>query len=134
MIRRPPRSTLFPYTTLFRSHEAVHGTAHTPRIIDFFVRLGGRFRTNGPGDRVPAKAGNHARARRLGSGAGTHSIPNLVLALLYSGLFANARMDNRLRGHELRAAAGPASMLHTKHVQRQRLRADGNKAILADDA
>src|SRR3712207_7203972 len=24
MIRRPPRSTLFPYTTLFRSHEARH--------------------------------------------------------------------------------------------------------------
>src|SRR5260370_20780600 len=24
MIRRPPRSTLFPYTTLFRSHDAVH--------------------------------------------------------------------------------------------------------------
>src|SRR2546430_12586852 len=24
MIRRPPRSTLFPYTTLFRSHE-IHG-------------------------------------------------------------------------------------------------------------
>src|SRR2546425_8179499 len=25
MIRRPPRSTLFPYTTLFRSHHAVDG-------------------------------------------------------------------------------------------------------------
>src|SRR2546427_3675866 len=25
MIRRPPRSTLFPYTTLFRSQQAVHG-------------------------------------------------------------------------------------------------------------
>src|SRR5690554_7324799 len=25
MIRRPPRSTLFPYTTLFRSREAQHG-------------------------------------------------------------------------------------------------------------
>src|SRR2546429_1730573 len=25
MIRRPPRSTLFPYTTLFRSHEAPRG-------------------------------------------------------------------------------------------------------------
>src|SRR3712207_7329400 len=25
MIRRPPRSTLFPYTTLFRSHPAVGG-------------------------------------------------------------------------------------------------------------
>src|SRR5438445_2228476 len=24
MIRRPPRSTLFPYTTLFRSHEVEH--------------------------------------------------------------------------------------------------------------
>src|SRR2546426_6870877 len=24
MIRRPPRSTLFPYTTLFRSHRPVH--------------------------------------------------------------------------------------------------------------
>src|SRR5256885_7222338 len=29
MIRRPPRSTLFPYTTLFRSHEA---RGHIPRI------------------------------------------------------------------------------------------------------
>src|SRR5256885_13302399 len=26
MIRRPPRSTLFPYTTLFRSHERVGAT------------------------------------------------------------------------------------------------------------
>src|SRR3989442_3388208 len=26
MIRRPPRSTLFPYTTLFRSHEFVRGS------------------------------------------------------------------------------------------------------------
>src|SRR2546428_8934758 len=25
MIRRPPRSTLFPYTTLFRSGDGVHG-------------------------------------------------------------------------------------------------------------
>src|SRR2546426_5581897 len=28
MIRRPPRSTLFPYTTLFRSHERVQGAGH----------------------------------------------------------------------------------------------------------
>src|SRR2546427_8092114 len=27
MIRRPPRSTLFPYTTLFRSREAAQGSA-----------------------------------------------------------------------------------------------------------
>src|SRR3712207_8790059 len=31
MIRRPPRSTLFPYTTLFRSAE---GAPHAERIVD----------------------------------------------------------------------------------------------------
>src|SRR5258708_16702873 len=32
MIRRPPRSTLFPYTTLFRSRsESRHGTAQNPK-------------------------------------------------------------------------------------------------------
>src|SRR3989442_6175639 len=31
MIRRPPRSTLFPYTTLFRSHDvAAHGRPREP--------------------------------------------------------------------------------------------------------
>src|SRR5437660_6860468 len=30
MIRRPPRSTLFPYTTLFRSLDAVGGQEHPP--------------------------------------------------------------------------------------------------------
>src|SRR2546428_5997685 len=31
MIRRPPRSTLFPYTTLFRSHGIRPGLAVSPR-------------------------------------------------------------------------------------------------------
>src|ERR1039458_10424042 len=30
MIRRPPRSTLFPYTTLFRSSESQHYDSNTP--------------------------------------------------------------------------------------------------------
>src|SRR3712207_8985138 len=30
MIRRPPRSTLFPYTTLFRSGPADHDRGHVP--------------------------------------------------------------------------------------------------------
>src|SRR5260370_20319889 len=30
MIRRPPRSTLFPYTTLFRSGRAAHGHDRRP--------------------------------------------------------------------------------------------------------
>src|SRR2546427_1232273 len=37
MIRRPPRSTLFPYTTLFRSHHTARGrsTPHTMIIPPF---------------------------------------------------------------------------------------------------
>src|SRR2546422_1621030 len=37
MIRRPPRSTLFPYTTLFRSHEA----SRLHRDLAVFVLGGG---------------------------------------------------------------------------------------------
>src|SRR5256885_7080199 len=33
MIRRPPRSTLFPYTTLFRSHEAAVGERNDARLV-----------------------------------------------------------------------------------------------------
>src|SRR2546421_3341525 len=32
MIRRPPRSTLFPYTTLFRSHKKNHSYSHATRV------------------------------------------------------------------------------------------------------
>src|SRR5438105_9048384 len=33
MIRRPPRSTLFPYTTLFRSQQVAPPVRHAPRGI-----------------------------------------------------------------------------------------------------
>src|SRR5437763_8810381 len=33
MISRPPRSTLFPYTTLFRSRTAVSQEGHVPRDL-----------------------------------------------------------------------------------------------------
>src|SRR6266513_4502173 len=35
MIRRPPRSTLFPYTTLFRSPAAAREQGHDPRQRTF---------------------------------------------------------------------------------------------------
>src|SRR5256885_13307494 len=38
MIRRPPRSTLFPYTTLFRSRGTIHGRNETAGR-DIVVRL-----------------------------------------------------------------------------------------------
>src|SRR2546426_9221624 len=44
MIRRPPRSTLFPYTTLFRSLESRPGHAHgayradvSPRVLGYVL-------------------------------------------------------------------------------------------------
>src|SRR2546426_6745823 len=58
MIRRPPRSTLFPYTTLFRSQGPVHagGAAHRGRP--------GRERRTGrclaPG-RASRRSGRHPR-------------------------------------------------------------------------
>src|SRR5260370_26526925 len=38
MIRRPPRSTLFPYTTLFRSAHCVHGLAVGRRHVGIAER------------------------------------------------------------------------------------------------
>src|SRR5438105_8684749 len=51
MIRRPPRSTLFPYTTLFRS--VAHGLAHG--LADVAAHLGAGF---------PAHVGDRDRGDR----------------------------------------------------------------------
>src|SRR5437870_8302539 len=42
MLRRPPRSTLFPYTTLFRSHELFHTAtvlAHDVIVMSPLIEL-----------------------------------------------------------------------------------------------
>src|SRR2546422_10563205 len=48
MLRRPPRSTLFPYTTLFRSHEiretgvpCIHFGTGTSGFLESFAAAGG---------------------------------------------------------------------------------------------
>src|SRR2546426_4775918 len=44
MIRRPPRSTLFPYTTLFRSHPAENNAEEDrQRRLDDHLNLADRF-------------------------------------------------------------------------------------------
>src|SRR2546430_11900932 len=46
MIRRPPRSTLFPYTTLFRSfHVVFTDEPMTPRIVWLFSMVLGHSRS-----------------------------------------------------------------------------------------
>src|SRR5438876_4277810 len=45
MIRPPPRSTLFPYTTLFRSHRMTRREHEAQEIVaDVIVERGGRLR------------------------------------------------------------------------------------------
>src|SRR3712207_7185492 len=56
MIRRPPRSTLFPYTTLFRSDEEVH----PPVVVD----VGG----DGP-ERLAGRGGDARLGAHVGEGA-----------------------------------------------------------------
>src|SRR3712207_8896679 len=66
MIRRPPRSTLFPYTTLFRSEDAA-GIAGGE--VGFAVAGEVSCGADGGHD-VPAAAGSDAGAVAAGAGAG----------------------------------------------------------------
>src|SRR3989442_9621506 len=62
MIRRPPRSTLFPYTTLFRSGQEHRGSgAQLDRALSHPERLGG------PGAARPAQGSGDRKSTRLNS-------------------------------------------------------------------
>src|SRR3712207_8707398 len=61
MIRRPPRSTLFPYTTLFRSLGEQGGLGLAVQVAG--NRIGGRGLAAGGGRRRPAaRGGRHVAA------------------------------------------------------------------------
>src|SRR6266542_3644124 len=61
MIRRPPRSTLFPYTTLFRSHWRRDGSAPTDRAPR---ATGSAARTTRRSRAQPSRLDQRDRARR----------------------------------------------------------------------
>src|SRR3712207_7233508 len=71
MIRRPPRSTLFPYTTLFRSlREDLADDARGPRAEDQLPAPRGAWRQRPPG---AARAGRAHGARSGGERASRRS-------------------------------------------------------------
>src|SRR5699024_12846352 len=43
LLPRPPPSTLFPYTTLFRSHRSIHGKGQDSQLPPFENRLTGSY-------------------------------------------------------------------------------------------
>src|SRR3712207_7459264 len=66
MIRRPPRSTLFPYTTLFRSHRARRLALALDAAVAEVVAVGqprlgavGEATLGGPGDGAAAGVARH---------------------------------------------------------------------------
>src|SRR5436305_9145649 len=79
MLRRPPRSPLFPYTTLFRSH---HGPARPGR--QRAQDRGGRAREDRGAEAVlPARAGGRLSVRRSEEHTSElQSRPHLVCRLL----------------------------------------------------
>src|SRR3712207_7450284 len=65
MIRRPPRSTLFPYTTLFRSVEREVLELRTQcRSVDTVVVQRGKQKSETRGDEDGAEGGEAPRRRR----------------------------------------------------------------------
>src|SRR5256886_4275968 len=76
MIRRPPRSTLFPYTTLFRSY--LLGSVVGPHPYPYLVR------------ELQAVIGREARAQML---AATGALPDALIACVGGGSNSMGRSE-----------------------------------------
>src|SRR5258708_28551523 len=85
MIRRPPRSTLFPYTTLFRSSAAREGMAGTARVLS--------LRATTPASKALAR---DRKSTRLNS---SHQI-------ISDAVFCFKKKKNRLADHRYARSGG----------------------------
>src|SRR2546425_520405 len=100
MIRRPPRSTLFPYTTLFRSHRDPSILPNAGRAAEHGARAARRSAGTGP---VPSGGCRELRVAGAARVAG-------VLALLDDGLPERAIRSARRTGRAAcRMGVGVAS-------------------------
>src|SRR2546425_11956952 len=95
MIRRPPRSTLFPYTTLFRSLGAADLPAGRDAVLT--VALAGR-------PDLGAELARATAARRTGTAIRAERLPRVGVEADY-GL--NGRSEERRVGKECRSRWSP---------------------------
>src|SRR2546428_13056481 len=112
MIRRPPRSTLFPYTTLFRSHGA-----RVDQLRDRLVRVVHAPARRAAGERV---------VRSAESGVGDRIAPPPMTTDAASALLARWREDTpgcreRIHLNNAGAALMPRPVLETltRHLERE---------------
>src|SRR3989449_11629139 len=116
MIRRPPRSTLFPYTTLFRSRPVGEALPQTLSVAPLTDRRGA-FPGRGAGQGVLRGEGQIVRAR-LGrdSEGGIPGPPEALQRVGRRGMhnvdrrppLAAVRSEERAVGEEGRSRAEPA--------------------------
>src|SRR2546426_5215512 len=95
MIRRPPRSTLFPYTTLFRS-----------RYREYSCRGGDRRRqlTHGDGDSPCTKSGYRPWSNRLIGGDRKSTRLNSSHLVISYAVFCLKKKKRHLPGYDSEAA------------------------------
>src|SRR2546430_8160768 len=94
MIRRPPRSTLFPYTTLFRSGQPLE--VFFEQVLCCTI--------------APATVSQHQESLRLGIGHTARLLPpqDHAIATQFAGVVAGIEVNVRLRSEE-----------HTSELQSQ---------------
>src|SRR5947207_11668018 len=95
MIRRPPRSTLFPYTTLFRSHGSSIGIAWESDPSATTCPPSSAGTTRGSAAAAPAGTGRGRRSEEHTSELQSHS--DLVCRLLLEKKKRNKKKKKKLR-------------------------------------
>src|SRR2546422_5847733 len=115
MIRRPPRSTLFPYTTLFRSYRPVAFGFNFPDFFSAFVgvrlpiwawrkqnRLADAARADSTGAAAGLRDAELQLSREVTEAAARVQASQQRLALLVDGVLPNARgtVESVLRSYQ----------------------------------
>src|SRR2546422_1918531 len=144
MIRRPPRSTLFPYTTLFRSRPPFLGQFPFPGFFSAFVglrlpiwawrkqsRLADAARADSTGAAAGLRDAELQLGRQVTETAARVQASQQRLALLVEGVLPTARgtVESVLRSYQV----GRAEFLTLLSVEDARYRAELEAVAVAAD-